>query len=171
MKKALISIFLTLLLAIPSNADKGVYKVYVFFIPVGEITFNIQKNTALVKGETYKSLRWLYNYTFKFEANDKGYFLYEKENKKEKVYKNQEIEKKKPWLPLIVKYITEGRKPDSKDDNHFPYKIVESKNNVIIYPLKSKKVKKIVIKNSKHQKLPEEIFIEGKINITLKRIK
>ncbi|NPA58348.1 MAG: DUF3108 domain-containing protein [Aquificae bacterium] len=153
------------------SAEKGVYKVYVYFLPVGEIVFEIEGNKAVVQGETYKSLRWLYNYTFRFEASEDGYFLYEKENKKEKVYRNEEIEKKKPWLPLIVKYILEGKKPDSENDQRFPYRIEEKGDTVVIYPLKSKKVKKIIVKLSKNSRLPEEIKIEGKVNLTLKRIK
>ncbi|WP_457639833.1 hypothetical protein [Persephonella sp.] len=160
-----------MLTTVNSFAEKGVYKVYVYFLPVGEITFNIQENRAEVKGETYKSLRWIYNYTFRFEASEKGYFLYEKENKKEKLYTNNEIEKKKPWLPLIVKYILEGKKPDSEKDPNFPYRLEEKNGKVIIYPLKSKKVKKIIIKLSEKDRLPSEIQIEGKLDITLKRIK
>jgi len=166
-------LLLTVLLPVLSKDTdtKAIYKVYVYIIPVGEVVFEIKQNRAIVKGETYKSLRWLYNYTFRFEATPDGYFLYEKENNKEKVYKNQQIEKKKPWLPLIVKYILEGKKPDTDKDPHFPYRIEEKDDTVIIYPLKSKKVKKIVIKLSKNSRLPEKIEIEGKMDITLERIK
>ena len=171
MKKFFIILFSSLLLYLFAFAEKGVYKAYVYFLPVGEITFDIQDKKAFVKGETYSSFRWIYNYTFRFEASEKGYFLYEKENKKEKVYKNEQILKKKPWLPLIVKYILEGKKPDPEKDKNFPYKIVEKGDRVIIYPLKSKKVKKIILKLSKNSRLPEKIEIEGKIDITLERIK
>ncbi len=171
MRKSFLTILSFLLLYISAFAEKGVYKVYVYFFPVGEVTFDIQNNKAFVKGETYPSFRWIYNYTFRFEASEKGYFLYEKENKKEKVYKNEQILKKKPWLPLIVKYILEGQKPDPEKDKNFPYKIIEKGDRVIIYPLKSKKVKKIILKLSKNNRLPEKIEIEGKIDITLKRIK
>ena len=171
MKRAVLSLFLILAYFLISYAEKGVYRAYVYFIPVGEITFNLEKDKVLVKGETYKSLRWIYNYTFRFEANKDGYFLYEKENKKEKIYKNKQIEKKKPWLPLIVKYIKEGKKPDPDKDLDFPYRIEEKGDTVFIYPLKSKKVKKIRLKLSKNSRLPEKIEIEGKIDITLKRIK
>ncbi|NPA17012.1 hypothetical protein [Persephonella sp.] len=167
----LILLFLTISFNSFAKDIKGIYKVYVYFLPVGEVVFDIRGDRATVKGETYKSLRWIYNYTFRFEASPEGYFLYEKENKKEKVYKNQQIEKKKPWLPLIVKYIMEGKKPDTENDPHFPYKIEEKGDRVIIYPLKSKKVKKIIIKLSKNSRLPEKIDIEGKIDITLERIK
>ncbi len=171
MRRKVLSLFLFLASFFISYAEDGVYKAYVFFIPVGEITFHLEKDKVLVKGETYKSLRWIYNYTFRFEANSDGYFLYEKENKKEKIYKNKKIEEKKPWLPLIVKYIKEGKKPDSDKDPDFPYRIEEKKDTVFIYPLKSKKVKKITLKLSKNSRLPEKIEIDGKIDITLERIK
>lgn len=171
MKRTVLSVFLILACFFPSYAEKGVYKAYVYFIPVGEITFQIEKDNVTVKGETYKSLRWIYNYTFRFEANRDGYFLYEKENKKEKIYRNKQIEEKKPWLPLIIKYILEGKKPDSDKDPDFPYRIEERGDTVYIYPLKSKKVKKITLKISKNSRLPEKIDIEGKIDITLERIK
>lgn len=170
MKKFFI-IFLFLFLYIQAFAEKGIYKAYVYFIPVGEITFNIEENKAFVIGKTYEGLRWLYNYTFRFEASSDGYFLYENENGKEKVYKNQEIMKKKSWLPLIVKYILEGKKPDPEKDKSFPYKIVEEKNQIVIYPLKSKKVKKILITQSTKSRLPEKIKIYGKVRITLEKIK
>ncbi|SNZ08950.1 hypothetical protein SAMN06265182_1429 [Persephonella hydrogeniphila] len=171
MSRFTLSILLTLFMYLFSYAEKGTYKAYVYFIPVGEIYFDIQKDKAIVKGETYKSLRWIYNYTFRFEANKNGYFLYEKENEKEKVYKNEQIEKKKPWLPLIVKFILEGKKPDSEKDKNFPYRIEEKENSVIIYPLKSKKVKKITVKLSKKDRLPDYIQIDGKIDIKLERIR
>lgn len=171
MKRTALSVFLFLICFFTTYAEKGVYKAYVYFIPVGEITFSLEKDRILVKGETYKSLRWIYNYTFRFEANNSGYYLYEKENKKEKIYKNKQIEEKKPWLPLIVKYIKEGKKPDSDKDPDFPYRIEEKGDTVFIYPLKSKKVKKIILKLSKNSRLPEKIEIDGKIDIKLERIK
>ena len=171
MKRIALSLFLFLASIFKSYAENGVYKAYVYFIPVGEITFHLEKDKVTVRGETYKSLRWIYNYTFRFEANNSGYFLYEKENKKEKIYRDKKIEEKKPWLPLIVKYIKEGKKPDSDKDPDFPYRIEERENTVFIYPLKSKKVKKITLKLSKNSRLPEKIDIEGKIDITLERIK
>ncbi len=169
MRRFLLSILFILLFSVISKGETGVYKAYVYFIPVGEITFDIKKDSAIVKGETYKSLRWLYNYTFRFEASKEGYFLYEKENRKEKVYRDEQIKKKKPWLPLIVKYIMEGK--SVKDDKSFPYKVERSKDRVIIYPLKSKRVKRIVMLVKNGSRLPEKIEIEGKIDITLEKIR
>ncbi|MDQ7055643.1 MAG: hypothetical protein Q9M89_03810 [Persephonella sp.] len=171
MRNLLLSVLLFLSFSVISKGETGVYRAYVYFIPVGEITFDVKKDKAFVKGETYKSLKWLYNYTFRFEANSDGYFLYEKENKKEKIYKDEQIKKKKPWLPLIVKYIMEGKKPDSEKDRNFPYRIERQKDRVIIYPLKSKKVKKIVMLLKNGSRLPERIEIEGKIDITLEKIR
>jgi len=171
MNRYILSVFVTLFLSLICYAEKGTYKAYVYFIPVGEIQFDIRGNSAVVKGETYKSLRWIYNYTFRFEAGENGYFLYEKENKKEKIYKNKQIEKKKPWLPLIVKFIIEGKKPDSEKDKNFPYRIEEKGDTVIIYPLKSKKVKKIIVRLSDKDRLPEYIEIIGKVDIKLERIR
>ncbi len=171
MGRFLLSILFVLLFSVISKGETGVYKAYVYFIPVGEITFDIKKDSAVVKGETYKSLRWLYNYTFRFEASKEGYFLYEKENKKEKVYRDEQIKKKKPWLPLIVKYIMEGKDVSPEKDRNFPYKIEKQKNKVIIYPLKSKRVKRIVMLLKNGSRLPEKIEIEGKIDITLEKIR
>jgi len=169
MGKLALSLAIFLLSVSLSFAEKGIYKVYVYFLPVGEIIFDIQKDTAVVKGSTYSSVRWLYNYTFLFKATENGYFLYEKENKKEKVFKDEQIKEKKPWLPIIVKYIMEGKEPEKTDK--FQYKLKKEGNKVYIYPLDSKKVKKIILVFKRNSKLPDYIEIDGKIKIKMKRVK
>ncbi|WP_457641664.1 hypothetical protein [Persephonella sp.] len=164
-KKILLVFFLHISL---SFGEKAIYKTYVGSIPVGEIQIVIEKNKVKAFGNTHPYISWLYNYTFRFEVNGSNYILYEKENKKEKVYKNEKIYEKKPWLPLIIDFIRYGKKPKN---SIYPFKIEKKENIYIIYPFKSKSVKKIILKTGSDNNFPEVIDIDGRYHIILKKVK
>ena len=164
MKKILFSFLVFIFTAF---ADEALYKAYYGFIPIGTIEFKWNKNVIKVEGKVYPYLRFIYDYNFIFEAKDNDFFLYEKENKKVREYTKEKIFKKKPWLPLIVKFL-KTRKADENGEK-YPYKLEKKGNTYIIYPLKSKKVKKIVLVFGKDKKFPEKIKIYGKYFIKLER--
>ncbi len=148
--------------------DEAVYKAYYGFIPIGTVEFKWNDKKIKVEGKVYPYLRFIYDYNFLFEVKDNDFFLYEKENKKIRKYTKEKILEKKPWLPLIVKFL-KTKKADEKG-KIYPYKLKKEGNTYIIYPLKSKKVKKIVLIFDKDDKFPKKIKIYGKYFIKLERI-
>ncbi len=151
-----------------SFGKTAIYRAYFGFIPVGEIKFIWDNDTILVKGNVYSYLKSFYNYDFEFRAADNDFFLYEHENRKVRVYKGEKLYQKKPWLPLIVNFLKTGK----EDKNSvYPYRLKKEGKNFIIYPLKSKKVKKIVLKMEENSRFPVSIRIYGKHYIKLEKIK
>ncbi len=150
-------------------AKEAVYKAYYGFLPIGEVTFKWEGNRIDIKGSVYSYLKFVYDYNFEFKAVDNDFYLYEKENKKIREFKKEEIYRKKPWLPLLVKFL-KTKKADEKG-KLYPYKLEKDGNKYIIYPLKSKKVSKIVVVFDKDKDFPKEIRIYGKHYIKLKRKK
>ncbi|WP_457623385.1 hypothetical protein [Persephonella sp.] len=159
-------ILIVLLIPFCVFSEEVLYKTYLGSIPVGEIKITIEKNRVVAEGSTYHYISWLYNYNFRFIKEDNNYLLYEKENKKEKIYKKDKIFEKKPWLPLIVEYILYGKNSSS---DIYPIKIEKKGNTYIIFPLKSKRVKKITMSIDK-SRFPLMIDIDGKYHIILKRV-
>jgi|GEM_PF-1101606 len=158
----------------------AVYKVYALGIGVGEVYFIKKDNKIEARGQTYPSLRFLYNYDFVYLEQNDYKALYEREKEKEKIYENQEIYEKKPWLPIISQFFKEGRLKE--DDilnmkikiNDAPVKISKrdtASEYVYIFEPQNSKTKRITIYINKNEDAPYLIEIEGKVNITLKRIK
>jgi hypothetical protein len=143
-----------------------IYDTSVYGINVGNIVIKENGNHIFVEGKTRSAISWLYNYAFKFEAKGDKYYLYENENGKQKVYTNEKIFEKKAWLPLLVDFIRYG---EIRKNIHYPFKLIVKGNKYIIIPLKSKKVKKIEFVVGKKDRFPLEIFIDGKVDITIKR--
>ncbi len=161
-----------------SVKNMSVYQVYVLGLNVGEIYFYKKENQLEVKGETFPSLRFIYNYNFLYIEKDNYQALYEKEKNKEKIYENEEIYDKKPWLPLIAKFFKDNIKPEEILNlkiyiNNAPV-IIKKQNlaseTVFILEPQNSKTKKITIYLNKVDKYPYQIDIEGKINITLKKV-
>ncbi len=155
-----------------------VYRVYAMGLAVADMYITNKDGKIEAKGQTYKSLSWLYNYDFLYMEEEDYKALYEKENKKERVYENQEIYEKKPWLPIIAKFFKGKVSPDEILSmkiyiNDSPVLISkEEDNNTVRYifePQKSK-TKKIVVYIKKNENLPYRVDIEGKVNITLEKI-
>jgi len=157
----------------------AVYKVYALGIGVGEVYFIKKDNKIEARGQTYPSLRFLYNYDFVYLEQNDYKALYEKEKEKEKIYENQEIYEKKPWLPIISQFFKSGLKEDDILNmkikiNDAPVKISKqdtASEYVYIFEPQNSKTKRITIYINKNEDVPYLIEIEGKVNITLKRIK
>jgi len=157
----------------------AVYKVYALGIGVGEIYFIKKDNKIESRGQTYPSLRFLYNYDFVYLEQNDYKALYEKEKEKEKIYENQEIYEKKPWLPIISQFFKGRLKEDDILNmeikiNDAPVKISKqdtASEYVYIFEPQNSKTKRITIYINKNEDVPYLIEIEGKVNITLKRIK
>jgi hypothetical protein len=167
MKKLITSAILSLTVFVYQGLAKEVkYNTYVYGINVGKITIKQNGNNITVEGKTRRAISWLYNYAFKFKANGNKYYLYERENGKPKVYTNTKIYQKKAWLPLLVDFIRYG---EIKKNAHYPFNLRKSGTKYIILPTKSKKVKRIEFKIGKQDRFPTEIFIDGKVDIRIKR--
>ncbi|AAC07489.1 hypothetical protein [Aquifex aeolicus] len=136
------------------------YDVYVFFFRVGEIKIQIDKEKSYAEGKTLESMKWLYSYDFRFYEEKGDMKLYEREKEKVRVFGKDKIYEKKPWIPLLVDYLKTGK---VKENNLF--KVKKEGNKFIVIPLKSKRVKKIILKDGK---VPKEIVIHGKVKIKLK---
>ena len=157
----------------------AVYKVYALGIGVGEVYFIKKDNRIEARGQTYPSLRFLYNYDFVYLEQNDYKALYEKEKEKEKIYENQEIYEKKPWLPIISQFFKGRLKEDDILNmkikiNDAPVKISKqdtASEYVYIFEPQNSKTKRITIYINKNEDVPYLIEIEGKVNITLKRIK
>lgn len=157
----------------------AVYKVYALGIGVGEVYFIKKDNKIEARGQTYPSLRFLYNYDFVYLEQNDYKALYEKEKEKERIYENQEIYEKKPWLPIISQFFKYRLKEDDILNmkikiNDAPVKISQQDTEseyVYIFEPQNSKTKRITIYINKNEDVPYLIEIEGKVNITLKRIK
>jgi hypothetical protein len=157
----------------------AVYKVYALGIGVGEVYFIKKDNKIEARGQTYPSLRFLYNYDFVYLEQNDYKALYEKEKEKEKIYENQGIYEKKPWLPIISQFFKGRLKEDDILNmkikiNNAPVKISKqdtASEYVYIFEPQNSKTKRITIYINKNEDVPYLIEIEGKVNITLKRIK
>ncbi|WP_299237789.1 hypothetical protein [Sulfurihydrogenibium sp.] len=157
----------------------AVYKVYALGIGVGEVYFIKKDNKIEARGQTYPSLRFLYNYDFVYLEQNDYKALYEKEKEKEKIYENQEIYEKKPWLPIISQFFKGRLKEDDIlnmkiEVNDTPLRISKqdtASEYVYIFEPQNSKTKRITIYINKNEDVPYLIEIEGKVNITLKRIK
>jgi len=157
----------------------AVYKVYALGIGVGEVYFIKKDNKIEARGQTYPSLRFLYNYDFVYLEQNDYKALYEKEKEREKIYENQEIYEKKPWLPIISQFFKGRLKEDDILNmkikiNDAPVEISQQDTEseyVYIFEPQNSKTKRITIYINKNEDVPYLIEIEGKVNITLKRIK
>ncbi len=166
MKYKTVILLLTFILSGFSFAKEALYKVYYGFLPVGEVVLKWNKDDIYVKGKVYDYLSFIYDYDFEFKWSDNDVFLYEKENGKKKVYRGKKLYEKKPWLPLLVKFL-KTKKPDEKAKD-FPYRLKIEGNKFIIFPIHSKKVSKIVVYfKDKEDIFPEKIKIYGKHYIKL----
>jgi hypothetical protein len=178
MKKQIFLVFLFILFyAHISSAEILKYKTYVKGLFTGSIYFKVGKDRLEVKGETQGLAKIFYKYNFLFITYKKTYVLYEKEGKKERIYRNEDIQKKKPWLPLLANFFISDKKKFEKldgksiklNDNIIDIKI-EEKNKEIIYifmPRKGK-TKKVKFFVKKGEKYPYKIELYGKLEIELK---
>jgi len=156
-----------------------VYKVYVFGFAVGDIYITKKDGKIEAKGQTYKSLRFLYNYDFLYIEEGDYKALYEKEKDKERIYENQEIYEKKPWLPIITKFFKDNVSPQDIlsmkiQINNAPVLISKQENQdqiVYIFEPQNSKTKKILVYMRKNQNIPYKIDIEAKVNIFLELVK
>jgi hypothetical protein len=156
-----------------------VYKVYVFGLAVGDIYITKKDGKIEAKGQTYKSLRFLYNYDFLYIEEGDYKALYEKEKDKERIYENQEIYEKKPWLPIITKFFKDNVSPQDIlsmkiQINNAPVLISKQENQdqiVYIFEPQNSKTKKILVYMRKNQSVPYKIDIEAKVSISLELVK
>ncbi len=178
MKKNHIFIFFSLLLFFyTSQAEILKYKTYVKGLFTGSIYFKVGKDRLEVKGETQGLARFLYKYNFLFIAYKKTYVLYEKEGDKEKIYRNEDIQKKKPWLPLLAHFFISDKEKFRKlngksiklNDNIIKI-LVEDKKKEVVYIFMPQKgrTKKVKLFLKKGAKYPYKIELYGKLEIKLK---
>lgn len=161
-----------------SKDDYISYRVYAFGIAVGDIHFSIKDGKIEARGQTYKRLRFLYSYDFLYIDQDNYKALYEKEKDRERIYQNEEVYNKKPWIAIIATFFKAGI-DDSKilnlniTINNAPVVIRKTEDDYqkIFYflPVESK-TKKIVVYIKKNENLPYRIDIEGKTDISLERV-
>ncbi len=158
------------------------YKLYLHGVKVGKVVFKVGNNTLIAKGESTGIAKWLYKYNFAFKAVKDNYILLEKTKKKKKIYKNEDIYKKKPWLPLLAQFFKEDKEKYKKlknkilqiKDNKIHVNVIENKDEEIFEFLPEKgKTKAIRFYVKKGEKYPYRIEIEGKLDmyLTLKDIK
>lgn len=141
-----------------------IYDVYLYFFKVGNVKIQLKDNETYAEGKTSKDIRWLYTYDFKFIQKGNEMFLYEREKNKERIFKREDIYRKKPWLPLVIEFIKEG---SIKGANLF--KVKDKGAFMEVFPTNSKRIKKIVIKKGlKNRNIPGEIIIYGKVKLRLK---
>lgn len=160
------------------NQHYVVYRVSAFGLNIGEAYFSAKEGKIEVRGQTYKKFRFIYSYDFFFVDQGDYMALYEKEKDKERVYQNEEIYEKKPWLPIISMFF-KGNISDDKilnmkiQINNAPVVIkkTEDEYQKIFYflPVESK-IKKISVYIKKGESLPYRIDIEGKTDISLERV-
>ena len=148
-----------LLLVSLSFSKTLTYGVKVLWFEVGEIKIVLTKDRALAEGRTYKSFEWLYRYNFKFVWEKDRIYLYEREKDRERVYEGKKVYEKKPWIPIVVEYLRNGK---VKKTDIFSVK--QEGDKIVVIPKKKKKLKKIVIYG---KGTPEKIKIYGKLTITL----
>ncbi len=178
MKKHYFLVFFSLLLYFyTSSAEIVKYKTYVKGLFTGSIYFKVGKDRLEVKGETQGLARFLYKYNFLFIAYKQTYVLYEKEGKKEKIYRNEDIQKKKPWLPLLAHFFISDKEKFKKlngksiklNDNVIDIVIEEKKDEIVyIFIPKKGKTKKVKFFLKKGEKYPYKIELYGKLEIRLK---
>lgn len=152
-------ILLLLLLVSFAFSKTITYGVKVLWFEVGEIKITLTQDKAVAEGRTYKSFEWLYRYNFRFVWDRENIFLYEREKDRERIYKGKRVYEKKPWIPIVVEYLRNGRVKESE-----LFSVKREGNKVLVIPKKSKKVKKIVIYG---ERTPKKIKIYGKLTITL----
>ncbi len=152
--------FLILLFLISLSFSKTLtYGVKVLWFEVGEIKIVLTEDKAFAEGKTYESFEWLYRYNFKFVWDKEKIYLYEKEKNRERVYEGSKIYEKKPWIPVVVEYLRNGKVKETE-----LFSVKQEGNKIVVIPKKKKKLKKIVIYG---KGIPKEIKIYGKLTITL----
>ncbi|HIQ48264.1 MAG TPA: hypothetical protein EYH58_01315, partial [Aquifex aeolicus] len=135
------TLLIILLLFSLSFSKTIIYDVYLYFFKVGNVRIELKNNETYAEGKTLEAMRWLYTYDFKFVQKGNEMFLYEREKNKERIFNKEDVYRKKPWLPLIVEFIREGK---IKETNLF--KVKDKVEFLEVFPTNSKKIKKIIIK-------------------------
>ncbi|NPB06722.1 MAG: hypothetical protein GXO03_03840 [Aquificae bacterium] len=150
---------LLLLLPLLLWARQLTYDVYVYFFPVGKVEIKLTDEGAYARGYTKEGWRWLYSYDFEFFQNGEKLFLIEVEKGKKKLYEGRRVYEKKPWIPLLIEFLKTGKVRETE-----LFKVKKDKTTLRVVPLKSKKVKEIIIKGGNP---PKEIVIKGALEIKL----
>lgn len=162
------------------NSQDGntVYRVYTAGIAVGEAYFTFKEGRLEARGSTYRRWRFIYDYDFFYVDDGGSRALYEKEKGKERIYQDDEVFQKRPWLAVATIFIGNSHDTDRLmssgiNINGKPViikKIEEDWQKVFyILPVESK-IKKITVYIKKDESLPYRIDIEGKADITLERV-
>lgn len=155
-----------------------VYRVYTFGIAVGEVYFTFKEGRLEARGSTYKRWRLIYDYDFFYVDDGYSRALYEKEKERERIYQDEEVFQKRPWLAVASIFIRDSHDPDRLISSEITIngkpviikKIEEDWQKVFyIFPVESK-IKKITVYIKKDKSLPYRIDIEGKTDITLEML-
>lgn len=160
------------------NQNYTVYRVYAFGIAAGDVYFSSKDGKIEAKGQTYKSLRFIYSYDFFYIEQDDYIALYEKEKDREKIYQNKEVYEKKPWLPIISMFFKDGLSDEKilslkLEINNAPVFIKKTEDDyqkIFYFIPQESKTKKITVYIKKGENLPYRIDIEGKTDISLERV-
>ncbi|MCX7739074.1 MAG: hypothetical protein N2Z80_06675 [Hydrogenothermaceae bacterium] len=157
----------------------SVYRVYAFGVALGEVYFSMKEGKIEARGQTYKSLRFLYSYDFVYLDQGDYKALYEKEKEKERIYQNKEVYEKRPWLPIIAMFFRDGSMFEEKVlnakilINNAPVLIEKSEDElykIFHFITTQSKTKRISVYLKRGEILPYRIDIEGKTEITLEKI-
>lgn len=155
-----------------------VYRVYTAGIAVGEVYFSFKEGKLEARGSTYRRWRFIYDYDFFYVDDGQSRALYEKEKGKEKIYLDDEVFQRRPWLAVASIFIKNSDDTDKLISSGLTLngkpviikKIDEEWQKVFyILPVESK-IKKITVYIKKDESLPYRIDIEGKMDITLEKI-
>jgi len=154
------------------------YTAYIHGIPAGKTTVIINNNKIEVKGKTKGLINIFYRYEFHFLFDNGKMKLIEKEGKKKRIYEGQQINKKKPWLPLLVSFFKEDKDYFKKLDGKtikigkklIKISIIEKNGeDVFVFEPLNSKTKKISFFVKKNSLYPYKIEIIGKKDIILER--
>ncbi|NPA52814.1 MAG: hypothetical protein GXO22_07950 [Aquificae bacterium] len=176
-----ITLFIILLLINLSYAKKPTkieYTAYIHGIPAGKTVVIINNNKIEVKGKTKGLINIFYKYEFYFLYDHGKMKLIEKEGKKKKVYEGEKINKKKPWLPLIVSFFKEDKEYFKKlngktvkiGEKLIKIYIIETRNeDIFVFKPQNSKTKKVAFYVKKDSVYPYKIEIIGKKEIILQK--
>ena len=160
---------LFLLLPLIIFAQSVTYEVYFRIFSAGKIEINFSPDRVEVRGKSGGIIGWFYNYrlfmVYDFK-NPENTFMTEEENGKKKTYNFKKILKKKSWLPLVVKLLSQTPNPEALRNikvGEYTVTLEKCENNNFFFRVNgSKKTKRIKLFGWKKGDFPEKIEIETK---------
>ena len=164
--------FLTVLLLLLTPSFAVTYKVKFAFFTGGVISINREDGRVFVDGKSTGIVSWFYHYKLHMVydlKNPERSYMEEDENGKKKFYDFQKILKKKPWLPIVVRILTQsGEVPEKITVGSLTIVLTKRDNDDWYFTVYgSKNVKEVVLKGWYPGTFPREIVVKGKKDIKL----